>query len=326
VALATALLVVLVAVLVGAAVADVARIELVVAQGRRTLARGLAAAESCLARVTATLPAGWDQASVLAGADGVAGTLDDGRLGAPAGCSALLVPGPLGATRPYMDVAATVPGGARRLRAVVEPRRDPMPAVVWVNASAPLGTVGGRLRLDGVDPARPDLAPLPALATPDDPAAVDAWLAASSGVATVGATPPAAYTPAPPLVAIASRLIDAGAFPVFTPAAVVPTPGLHLVTGDHLIATPGTGAGILYVDGRLDIAADFAFNGIVAARGGVHVASGVSVQIAGGMWLGAPAFDVDGDLTVRHDRAALDAAGALFPLPRPATIAGLVDR
>jgi hypothetical protein len=52
----------------------------------------------------------------------------------------------------------------------------------------------------------------------------------------------------------------------------------------------------------------------------------VSVQIDGGMWLGLPAFDVAGDVTVRHDRAALDAAGALFPLPRPMAIAGILDR
>src|SRR5262249_29689663 len=78
VALATALAVLLIAMLLGAAVADVARIELVLAQSRRTLARGLAAAEACLARVTATLPAGWDQTSTLAGPDGIGGTADDG--------------------------------------------------------------------------------------------------------------------------------------------------------------------------------------------------------------------------------------------------------
>jgi hypothetical protein len=326
VAIATALVVILVATLLGAAVADVARIELVLSQTRRTLGRGLAAAEACLARVTAALPAGWDQASAIAGADGIAGTTDDGVLVAPSGCSASLLPGPLGSVRAYLDVAATVPGGGRRLRAIVAPSPDPMPAVVWTTGSTPLGTVGGRLRIDGVDAARPDLAPLPGFATPDDPALVDAWLAANPGVSTVGATRRAAWAPGPPVQAIASRLLGSGAIPTFTPTTVPSPPALHFVAGDTGISTPGMGAGILYVDGRLDIMADFAFSGIVAARGGVQVASGVRVQIDGGMWLGLPAFDVGGDVTVRHDRAALDAAGALFPLPRPAVIAGLLDR
>jgi hypothetical protein len=235
------------------------------------------------------------------------------------------VPGPLGAARPFLDVAVGVPNGGRRLRAIVAPRRDPMPAVVWAATSA-LGSVPGRLRIEGVDPARPDLPALPAIATGDDAGAVDAWLAANPGVTSAGVGSPAAYAPSPPLAAVTNRLVAAGALPGFTPSTIMPAAALHVVIGDHVIATPGAGAGILWVDGRLDITADFAFNGIVAARGGVGVASGVSVQIAGGMWLGAPAFDVAGDLVVRHDRAAIDAAGALFPFPRPATVAGLVDR
>src|SRR5204862_4609435 len=56
--LATALIVLLAASLLGAAVAEIARTELVVAESRRTLARGLAAGDACLARAVATLPAG----------------------------------------------------------------------------------------------------------------------------------------------------------------------------------------------------------------------------------------------------------------------------
>jgi hypothetical protein len=58
----------------------------------------------------------------------------------------------------------------------------------------------------------------------------------------------------------------------------------------------------------------------------VRVASGATLRIAGALWLGAPALDVAGQLVVRHDRAALDAADALFRLPRRARIVGLVDR
>jgi hypothetical protein len=321
-----ALVLVLVAMLLGAAVADIARTELVLAQSRRTFARGILAADACLARLTATLPAGWDHADALAGTDGIAGTPDDGILVAPSGCSAVLVPGPLGAVRPFLDVAVTVPGGGRRLRAIVERHRDPVPAGVWAAGGAALGSVGGRLELDGVDASRPDLAPLAAVASPDDPALVDAWIAAHPGVRLAGDTGPPTYAPPPPLPAVATRLVAGGALSAFIPAAVAPPPGLHMVPGDLVIATPGAGAGILYVDGRLDIQADFAFSGIVAVRGGVHVASGVGVRVAGGLWLGLPAFDVDGDVLVRHDRAALDAAAALFPLPRRAAIAGLLDR
>jgi len=99
-----------------------------------------------------------------------------------------------------------------------------------------------------------------------------------------------------------------------------------VMPGDLTIASTGFGAGILYVDGHLDIVTNFAFNGVVAARGGVGVANGVTVRVAGGIWVGAPAFDVRGDLVVTHDRAALDAAAALLPFPRRPTIAGLVDR
>ena len=83
---------------------------------------------------------------------------------------------------------------------------------------------------------------------------------------------------------------------------------------------------MLAVEGRLDIQADFAFSGIVAASGGVSVANGVTLQIRGGMWAGPPALNVAGELVVVHDRAAIDAVDGLFRLPRRAAVAGLVDR
>ena len=297
------------------------------AHGRRTTAEGLAAADSCLARVVATLPAGWDQADALAGADATMGTADDGVVAAPSGCTALLVPGPLGTARPFLDVAAAVPDGGRRLRAVVDGAPEPSPAVVWSTGGS-LGFVPGRVELDGVDPARTGLAALPAVASPGDPAAIDAWLAATPGVVVLGQTAAAAYAPAPPLAGgmLATRLVAAGAAPVFVAAPVPPPATLHLVPGDLTIATPGHGTGLLAVEGRLDIQADFAFSGVVVASGGVAVASGTTLRIAGSLWVGAPALDVAGTLAVRHDRAALDAADARFRLPRRAAVAGLMDR
>jgi hypothetical protein len=323
--LATALIVLLAASLLGAAVAEIARTELVVAESRRTLARGLAAGDACLARAVATLPAGWDQAAALAGADGVAGTGDDGVLAAPAGCVARLVPGPLGAMRPFLDVAVGVAGGGRRLRAIVGRSPAPVPALVWTESAA-LGTVVGAVTLDGTDPARPDLAPLAAVATPDDPTTVDAWFAATPGVGLIGATPAPVVAPAPPLPATRLRLTAGGALPTFAPSATPPVAGLAATAGDLAIVTPGFGAGVLHVDGRLDIQADFAFSGIVAARGGVVVASGATFDVRGGLWLGVPSFDVAGHVVVRHDRAAIDAADALFTLPRPAVADGVLDR
>ena len=325
--LATAVIVLLAGSLLAAAVAEIARTELVVARSRRITADGLAAADACLARVTAALPAGWDQTSALAGPDGIAGTVDDGMLPAPGGCAATLVPGPLGALRPFLDVAASVPGGGRRLRAIIGAAPAPLPALLWAESAAALGHVGGRVELDGVDPARPDLPALPALVSPDDPALADAWIAGTPGIFITGATARAEFAPAPRLRdTLSTRLIDHGALPAFTPAPTPPPLALHAVAGDLVIATAGYGTGVLAVDGRLDIQADFAFSGVVAASGGVGVASGATLRIGGGLWLGAPAFDVAGLLVVRHDRTAVDAVDARFRLPRRAAVAGVVDR
>ena len=323
--LATAIVVLLAASMLAGAVSDIARTELVIARDRRLLTRGLAAADLCLARTVAGLPAGWDQAAALAGADGVNGTADDGVLVAPSGCSATLLPGPLGALRPFLDVAAAVAGGRRRLRAIVGVTPDPLPSLVWTS-SATLGLVTGHVELDGIDPARPDVLPLPAVASPDDPSLVDAWLAGMPGVTVVGATAAPRYAPAPPFAALRPRLLAQGAGSTFTAAPALPAAALHAVASDLTIASPGFGAGVLAVDGRLDIQADFSFSGIVAASGGVGVANGVTLRILGGLWVGAPALNVAGELIVRHDRAAVDAAEALFRLPRRAAIAGLVDR
>jgi hypothetical protein len=325
VALATALVVLLAASLLAAAVADVARTEARLAQSRRTVALGLAAADACIAHVVDALPAGWDLARELAGPDAVAGTSDDGMLAAPPDCAAVLAPGPLGVVRPFLDVTASLPGGGRRVRAIVGRSRAPVPAVVWASTGA-LGTVTGRLEIDGIDAARPDLPALSGFATPDDPAAVDSWMSGFPGMVLAPGTAPAIHAPSPPLLDVASRLAAAGSAPVFVPTVGTPLPERYVVPGDLTIVTAGAGAGLLYVDGRLDIRANCAFSGIVAARGGVGVASGVTFRIAGGVWVGSPAFDVSGDAVVRHDRAALDAAEALLPFPRLATVAGVVDR
>src|SRR6185436_4602484 len=139
--------------------------------------------------------------------------------------------------------AATVAGGRRRLRAIVGATPHPLPAVVWTSSATALGLVMGRVELNGVDVARPDLTPLPAIASPDDPSLVDAWLGGTPGVTVVGTTASPQYAPAPPLTALLARLRTQGAGSTFVPAPALPAAGLHAVAGDLTIASPGFGAG-----------------------------------------------------------------------------------
>src|SRR5206468_612226 len=80
----------------GAAVAELARLEVVLAEQRRAASVALAACDACAAEVVAALPVGWDFTPLLAGPDGRTGTADDGALATPAGCtgSAGAAPGP----------------------------------------------------------------------------------------------------------------------------------------------------------------------------------------------------------------------------------------
>jgi len=87
-ALPAALVALVVAASFAAALADLARTEVILARYRQVAAAALAAADACLAAVVAAMPPGWDFDPLLAGPDGVTGTGDDGMLVAPAGCTA----------------------------------------------------------------------------------------------------------------------------------------------------------------------------------------------------------------------------------------------
>lgn len=330
-ALPAALVVVAVAGAVSAAVATLARTEVVLARNREAAAHALAAADGCLAAVTAALPAGWEFNAAIAGPDGVAGTADDGVRAAPAGCTARLRPAPGGAqpARALLDVEAAAAGGRRAVEAVVA--RSPAPgvsALVWLAAAGALRDAHRTLALDAADATRADAAVLAPLAAPDDPAVLDAWLAAQSGrvvVSPAGAAPVRAA--APPLAELAVRLRDAGAAPSGTlvPAGVAPL-ALTLVAGDLNLPATARGRGVLFVDGLLDIGGTFEFSGVVVASGGIHVSAGARFDVAGSVWLGAGAtLEVDGDARVAAHADALDAADGLLQLPRPARIAGLRD-
>ena len=171
-ALPAALVVVAVAAAVSAALGALAQSELLLARGREASARALAAADACAADVVADLPAGWEFDPLIAGADGVAGTPDDGERTAPSGCAAVLrtAPGPVQPPRALVDVEAVAGTGRRIVEAVVARAAGPgTPALIWVADPASLRDPGGTLALDGADVARPAAGALAPIAAPGDP-------------------------------------------------------------------------------------------------------------------------------------------------------------
>ena len=311
------------------ALAELAGSQALLARNRAAAAVALAAADACVARVVAALPAGWDASAALVGPDGVAGTADDGTLDAPAGCvaTAAPAPGPALPARALVTVVAEAGGGRRVVEADVR-RRDlaGADALVWLDDGAVLGDVGGALVLDGTDLDLPALPPAAALAAPLDPAILDGWLAATGGHVTATASAPR-VAPAAPVAALATRLAAAGAAPaVVTLVATAPAPEARtLVASDLAVTGPLAGAGLLVVTGRLDIDAPFHFNGVVVAGGGIRVGTAGNLRVDGAVWLGrplagAPALVVDGSARIGARNAAVAMADALFPLPRLAVV------
>jgi hypothetical protein len=325
VALAAALVALAVSAAIGAAVAEVARTELVLAQTRRAAAAALAAADGCLAEGLARLAPGWDFGEVLAGPDDVAGTGDDGSLATPSGCSGDVVTAPGAAatgTRIIMRIDASAGGGRRTLEAVVA--RGPVPAaLLWLASLPAAGSIRGALVLDGIDLAvgAPAWA---SLAAPAPPETLDAW-AASASLTINGGTLPAWSADPPPMAALAARALatphgDAGT--LVTSGA--PAPALAYVAGDLTVSTPLRGAGLLFIEGTLDIRAALDFTGLVVASGGVRVVSGASLTVAGAVWIG-PTLAVDGTVAVRAAAGAIAAADAFLPLPRRSVVLGQRD-
>lgn len=324
-ALAAALVALAVSAAIGAAISEVARTELVLAQTRRAAAAALAAADGCLAEAMARVTPGWDFADVLAGPDGVAGNGDDGSLATPPGCTGGVVAAPGAAatrTRILMRIDASAGGGRRALEAVVA--RGPVPAaLLWLASLPAAGSIRGSLVLDGIDPA----AGVPAwasFAAPAPPETLDTW-AAGASIGFAAGTLPAWSAASPPMAALAARVLatphgDAGT--LVTSGA--PAPTLAYVAGDLTVSTPLRGAGLLFIEGTLDIRAALDFTGLVVASGGVRVASGASLTVAGAVWIG-PTLAVDGTVAVRADSAAIAAADAFLPLPRRAVVLGQRD-
>lgn len=313
-----------------AALADLARTEVILARYRRAATVALAAADGCLATLIAALPPGWDFDPALAGPDGAPGTADDGTLVAPAGCSAdaRRPPGAATPARLLTTVDAAAAGGRRRLEAVVGRARGPgVPALLWLGSLPASGTIGGTLGLDGADAADATAPAVAGLAAPADPVSLDAWLTDEAAhVDAHGAAPPVMAASAP-LGALLGRLLAAGAGdPGSLPAAGTVPGGLARVAGDLVVDRPLSGAGLLFVEGTLDIRSAMDFTGVVVAAGGLRVPAGGSLAVGGVLWVGgAGALPIDGTVRLRQSRAALDDVDRLLPLPRRAVLLGVKD-
>lgn len=309
------------------------RLALQAATARRRAATALAAADTCLARVVHDLGIGWSFDAAFTGADGTAGTADDGRLAAPPGCGATLAPapGPIPPARAILSITASVPHAQRRLEAVVRPATSPgPPALLWASDITTLAPVSGLLELDGVDHSDPGRRPLALLAAPAPPEGLDGWVAELGPRLLVapGTLAPLTQAP-PPLEELLARTRD-----LVTPGTtgLVPTgPAPLAVTfmeTDLRLDIPAVGRGLLVVDGVLDVTTGLDFSGLVVARG-LHVNAGASCAIQGALWLGTPSgssgLDIPGQLRISRDDAALADADGLLPLPRMAIVAGVLD-
>jgi len=330
-ALPAALVVVAVATAVSALLAALAQTEILLARSREAAAGALAAADGCLAAVAADLPAGWEFDALIAGADGIPGTPDDGARPAPPGCTATLAAAPsaAGPPRAFLRVQAVAGTGRRVVEAVVTRAGSPgVPALIWLTQPGSLQEPRGTLALVGTDAGRPAAAALSPLAGPDDPAGLDAWLVAHEGRVVVSPPGAASVTvPPPPVADLAARLSAAGAVPggTLVPAGTPPL-ALTLVAGDLLVAGTARGRGLLFVEGLLDITGTFEFSGVVVVSTGIRIAAGGRLDVGGGVWLGSGAtLAVDGEARVAASADALEAAEGLLPLPRRARLASQHD-
>jgi len=221
-------------------------------------------------------------------------------------------------------VGADVGGGHRSLEALVGRAVPPgVPALLWLADARVLGPVTGTLALDGRLPGDPPGSRWAGLAAPTEAAALDAWLAAQDGRVSGGAEPPIGLG-GPPLAALAALVAAAGTTGALAAAPPV-APGRIRVAGDLVVGTPAVGAGLLMVEGMLDIRSALGFNGVIVAMGGIHVAAGATLTLGGALWLGGPTFDVAGSVAVGRDDSALAAADALLALPRQPVLLGLHD-
>ncbi len=98
-------------------------------------------------------------------------------------------------------------------------------------------------------------------------------------------------------------------------------PRFTVVHGDAVAASPISGAGLLYVDGRLSIRRALDFTGVLAAAEGIEVTAEGSLTVCGAIWAGGdPALAVRGRGALRRSAEAIRTAHRLSPLPARAKV------
>jgi hypothetical protein len=325
-ALPTAVIAIAVAAAVGVGLTDLVRTEVTLARERVAAASALAVADACAARAVAAVAAGWELDDVLAGPDAVPGTADDGRLVDEPGCRAIATPAPGGPVpaRVLADVEGVVPRGRRAVEAMIGRAETPgARALVWLAGGPGGSTVNGSAILDGrgADP------PWAALAAPVDAETLDGWLAGLPNLDAGNAAPPRFAAP-PPLAALAVRAAAAapgGTTPI-VPSPGIPASAVSFAPADLPLDGAWAGAGVLVVDGVLEVRGSLQFAGVVAATRGIAVRAGAALVVTGAVWAGGvDPLAVAGTLDVRRDDAAVDAADAMLPLPRLPRLLGIRD-
>lgn len=105
------------------------------------------------------------------------------------------------------------------------------------------------------------------------------------------------------------------------------SPRITHITGDATISGTIEGYGVLVVDGSLDIAGNFAYHGLVIARGDIGVQINGNAGVYGSMIIGASQqqdagyeLDIRGNAHVSYDSCALAAADGWAPLPKAAKV------
>ena len=339
-ALISALLTTAVLLPLGAFAVMQARLDAQLAQRTRTAAETLAVAESGLEHALAELGRDPRYERLLLGADGRAGTSDDGEFPFATPPPAAFPAAPFryevrvaAIDAEHLELTARGVGPFGAVRAVAAAlRRAALPYFAGAVASdAPLLELqlGDGWRLEGAtsDTTHPAV---PALAVRGEDVAAAVLAALPAGAAArllgPGATPSLRATAIPSgaaLIEAARQRSDV--------RSVIGTVGGGL--GDGLFLSPGalrlsdaSGSGILLVDGPLELGGAVSFAGRIVVNGDVRGDAGATVAIDGGLLQGAAgrALVLRGTGMVRYDARIAAALGAAYPtlLPRPAQITG----
>jgi hypothetical protein len=284
----------------------------------------------------ANIAAGYTFDSVLAGPDGVAGTADDGEMGAMTDCDIHAMddaadPDPhrlVDANQRIRLVGTCL--GPRHARRSIEliVRRDPAPLVpAALLLGRPRLDATASVTLDGGDHLPGDAAGAPSGNADPVPAAASADLDEPTLLPYAVRTGRGGRVAAVPTVQIdrpefAGRLLSLGLPPV---AGLSEATLAGLIThtgGSARVSSAVRGRGLLIIDGDLEVTAPLTFSGVLVVQGTLDIRPGGALAVRGSLWvwgegLGA-AVEAAGPLTVAYSRDAVAQADRAFRLPRRA--------